>query len=224
MSEKKVIVVIVEGPSDMNALGGILKEYFSSDEIQFMVVHGDITSDNKTTFDNVISKIDDLVNIVRNKYGYQWTDFKKIIHIGDTDGAFTIGCVKQANVEDTKYYEDRIETSDVRSIEQRNAHKSDIMFKLYSTGKIHNIYYRFYFNSCNIEHVLYNKLKDFSDEEKEILADDFSDKYEGKCNDFIDFISGEDVAVKGTFKETWKFIEKDNHSLQRYSNLHLIFE
>ena len=28
MSEKKVIAVIVEGPSDENAIGGILKEYF----------------------------------------------------------------------------------------------------------------------------------------------------------------------------------------------------
>ena len=26
--------------------------------------------------------------------------------------------------------------------------------------------YRFYYNSCNLEHVLYNQLKDFSDEEK----------------------------------------------------------
>ena len=40
MNEKKVIVVIVEGPSDENAIGGILKEFFSSEEVQFAVVHG----------------------------------------------------------------------------------------------------------------------------------------------------------------------------------------
>lgn len=57
MSEKKVIVVIVEGPSDENAIGGILKEYFSTDEVQFAVVHGDITSNEFTTVDNVIRKI-----------------------------------------------------------------------------------------------------------------------------------------------------------------------
>ena len=34
MNEKKVIAVIVEGPSDEAALGSILKEYFSSAEIQ----------------------------------------------------------------------------------------------------------------------------------------------------------------------------------------------
>ena len=43
MNEKKVVAFIVEGPSDEAALGSIMKEYFSSDEVQFVVVHGDIT-------------------------------------------------------------------------------------------------------------------------------------------------------------------------------------
>ena len=38
MSEKKVVAVIVEGTSDENAIGGILKEFFSSEEVQFAVV------------------------------------------------------------------------------------------------------------------------------------------------------------------------------------------
>lgn len=42
MSEKKVVVLIVEGPSEEAALGSILKEFFSNEEIQFLVVHGDI--------------------------------------------------------------------------------------------------------------------------------------------------------------------------------------
>ena len=33
MHEKKVIAVIVEGPSDEVAIGGILKEFFSSEEV-----------------------------------------------------------------------------------------------------------------------------------------------------------------------------------------------
>ena len=98
------------------------------------------------------------------------------------------------------------------------------MFKLSSTGKVHDIRYRLYFNSCNLEHVLYNELKDFSDDEKEEMADDFADKYEGKVQDFIDFISDSAVAVSGTYKQTWKYIEKDKNSLQRHSNMHLIFD
>ena len=57
MNEKKVVTVIVEGPSDENAIGGILKEFFSSEEVQFAVVHGDITSNYSTTKENVWSLI-----------------------------------------------------------------------------------------------------------------------------------------------------------------------
>ena len=53
VNEKKVIAVIVEGPSDEAALGSILKEYFSSAEIQFVVVHGDITTKDYTSTDNI---------------------------------------------------------------------------------------------------------------------------------------------------------------------------
>ena len=71
MSEKKVIAIIVEGPSDENAIGGILKEYFSSEEVQFAVVHGDITSNEFTTVDNVVTKITALIDGIKIKYGYQ---------------------------------------------------------------------------------------------------------------------------------------------------------
>lgn len=206
MSERKVVAVIVEGPSDENAIGGILKEFFNSEEVQFAVVHGDITSNYKTTKENVVSKINGLIENIKSKYGYNWGDFVKIIHIADTDGAFTKNCIK------------------MEAVENRNAHKAEIMFKLSTTGKIRSIPYRLYFNSCNLEHVLYNELKNFSDDEKEILSDDFAEKYEGKALEFIDFISDKSIAVEGTYKETWKYIEKDENSLQRHSNMHLIFK
>ena len=75
-----------------------------------------------------------------------------------------------------------------------------------------------------LEHVLYNELKDFTDDEKEILSDDFAEKYEGEVEAFIEFISDSNLAVMGTYKNTWKFIEKDMNSLHRHSNMHLIFK
>ena len=158
MNEKKVVVVIVEGPSDENAIGSILKEYFSSSEVQFAVVHGDITSDYATTIKNVLSKVDNLVESIKIKYGYQWEDFVRIIHIADTDGAFTKDCIQLSEVETIQYYETHIEFSSIEEVEKRNSHKAEIMFKLYSTGKIHNIQYRLFFNSCNLEHVLYSSI------------------------------------------------------------------
>lgn len=81
--------------------------------------------------------------------------------------------------------------------------------------------YRIYFNSCNLEHVLYCELKDFTDEEKQILSDDFADRFDGKVDEFI---SDPIVAVPGTYQKTWDYIEKDKNSLNRHSNMHLIFE
>lgn len=224
MNEKKVIVVIVEGLSDEAAIGGILKEYFSSDEIQFAVAHGDITSDYSVKVENVVSKVGDLVEGIKQKYGYEWEDFVKIIHIADTDGAFTENCIQEANVEKIQYYENYIECSNVEEVQNRNRHKAEIMYKLCSTGKVRDIYYRLYFNSCNLEHVLYNELKDFSDEEKKELSDEFAENYEGKVQEFIEYISDKSLAVQGTYKQTWSFIEKDNNSLKRFSNMHLIFK
>ncbi len=103
MNEKKVVAVIVEGPSDENAIGGILKEFFSSEEVQFAVVHGDITSNYSTTNENVVSKVGALIETIKSKYGYNWGDFVNIIHITDTDGAFTQNCIKKAEVKDIQY-------------------------------------------------------------------------------------------------------------------------
>lgn len=145
-----------------------------------------------------------------------------IIHIVDTDGVYIPEIdIKEADVEKAQYYEDHIDVKNVKAIVNRNRRKGAILYKLRKTGKINGIPYRIYFNSCNLEHVLYDELKDFTDEEKQILSDDFADKYDGKVNEFI---SDNQIAVPGTFQKTWDYIEKDRNSLNRHSNMHLIFE
>ena len=100
MKEKKVIAFIVEGPSDETALGSIMKEYFSNHEVQFVVVHGDITLKDYVTIDKIKVKISDTINEIKKKYRYCGSDFIKIIHIVDTDGVFIPDeNVKEANVE-----------------------------------------------------------------------------------------------------------------------------
>lgn len=224
MHEKTAVIVVVEGFSDMASVGTMLKEYFSSAETQFVITRGDITSRDGVTAANVITKLKTEIDKVRSRYGYQWSDLVRIIHIADTDGTFTKGCVVKAEVKSIHYYEDHMESANVEATELRNKNKADVMFKLYSTSKINNTDYRLYFNSCNLEHVLYNALKDFSDDEKEEMSDAFAEKYKGHLSEFIDFISDPDVAAPGTYRETWKFIEKDAHSLQRHTNMHLIFD
>ena len=125
MNEKKVILFIVEGPSDEAALGTIMEEYFNNEDIKFLVVHGDITIKNFITKDNAIIKINEQVEKkleeLEKKYNYSKTDYVKIIHLIDTDGTYipddkVIQKIMQEEGEDNNkskskvlYYEDHIE-------------------------------------------------------------------------------------------------------------------
>lgn len=225
MAEKKVIAFIVEGASDEAALGTIMKEYFSDNEVRFEVIRGDITTKDYVSMDTILLKINEKIEEVKRKYRYQTEHFIKIIHLTDADGVYIdADCVKYAEVEEIQYYTDRMETAKVKETIGRNSRKADILFKLRRTGKIQGIPYKIYYNSCNLEHVLYNELKDFTDDEKRDMSDDFAEKYEGKAEEFVAFISDAEIAVPGTYQKTWDFLEKDKNSLNRHSNMHLIFE
>ncbi len=224
MNEKKVIVFIVEGPSDEAALGSVMKEYFANEEVQFVVVHGDITLRDYVSADTVLNKINTQVELVKNRYRYRQEDFLKIIHIVDMDGVYIPKeDIKLADVKEVRYYTDYIEAKNPKAVVKRNKLKAAVLFKLRKTNSIHNVPYRIYYNSCNLEHVLYDELKNFSDEEKEELSDDFAERYEGKVDEFIKFISDTSIAVPGTYQNTWDFIEKGKNSVCRHTNMNQIF-
>ena len=42
MPRKKIVFIIVEGPSDQEALGAVLSNLYPSDQIYLHIVHGDI--------------------------------------------------------------------------------------------------------------------------------------------------------------------------------------
>lgn len=225
MREKKVVAFIVEGPSDEAALGSVMKEYFSGNEVQFIVVHGDITLKDYVSLDGIKKKINEQIEYVKKRYRYHTRDFMQIIHIVDMDGVYIPNeAIIKADVEEVQYDEERIQAKNIELIMERNKKKGEILYKLRKTGKIHEISYKIYFNSCNLEHVLYGELKNFSDEEKEILSDDFAERYDGRVEEFIAFISESSVAVLGTYQKTWDYIEQDKNSLHRHSNMHLIFK
>lgn len=118
MTEKSAVIVVVEGYSDMASIGTILKEYFCSTETQFVITRGDITSRDGVTPANVITKLKTEIDTVRTKYGYQWKDLIRIIHIADTDGTFTKDCVVKADVKSIQYYEDHMESANVEVTQQ----------------------------------------------------------------------------------------------------------
>lgn len=49
MARKKIVFVIVEGPSDDAALGVILVRLYDKNAVHVEITHGDITSDRTVT-------------------------------------------------------------------------------------------------------------------------------------------------------------------------------
>ena len=231
--KKKAVIVIVEGKTDKNSLGTIFQEYFSENNLQFIIIGGDITTKDYPSVDNIISRINERVTETMDKYGYDATDVEEIVHIVDTDGAFVTNdkIVENKELDSIVYYEDHIETNNYSGTVRRNKCKREILQKLYLTSKVckaitdgKGIRYRVFYNSCNLEHVLHGKLQQFSVEEKERMADDFAEKYEDDIEAFIQFISDKSIAPGGSYRQTWSFIQKETNSLKRYTNMGIIFE
>lgn len=227
--------MLVEGASDETSMALILEKIFSSYQVKFLVVRGDITTRGNISVDNAVEKINKLICDEGKKYGYTKGDIKKIIHITDTDGAFVpdtaIRILNDEDVVENKevakdkiiYNTTYIACSDVKKIKSRNKQKSTVMHKLSTIKSISNIPYQIYYMSCNLEHVFHGELKDFSDDEKRDKAHIFAERYISCPESFIEFISTSDFAVQGNFKETWIHIRQGLNSLNRFSNLHLAF-
>lgn len=68
MARKKIVLVIVEGPSDDVALGMALNQVYDKDSVYVHIMHGDITTRRGVTSQNIVAKIgNDVTTIVRTK-------------------------------------------------------------------------------------------------------------------------------------------------------------
>lgn len=219
---KKVVFVIVEGPSDETALGLVLEKIFDKEKVYVHVSFEDITTKRGTHSRNVVQKVAECVRQYRTQYRLQKSDFLGIIHIVDTDGAFAPdSCiVEDQTAEDPIYTEAGIRTNNKNKIELRNKQKRENMGRLSIIKDIASIPYRIFYMSSNLDHVLYD-CQMSTDMEKENNAYQFAGKYRQDVDGFLDFIANSSFSVKGTYKETWDFIKRDKHSLQRHTNLGL---
>ena len=220
MARKKVVLVIVEGPSDDTALGIGLSQVFDKNTIYIHIMHGDITTKDGINSANIVSKIGNVVREYAKSQHYRANDFKQIIHIVDTDGAFIPDekIFGDADLNEVIYDSDGIYTVDVESIKGRNVQKRDNLYKLRTQRTIWNIPYRVYYMSCNLDHVLYDK-RNSSDDEKESDAYKFARAYKGRKQEFIDFLCGSIFSVNVDYKKSWEFIEREMNSIERHTNI-----
>ena len=160
----------MEGPSDDEALSYSLMHLFEQycQNIRVEILHGDITSESESSPSNIVKKVGAIVQSFLNKYSLKKTDIAEIIQITDTDGAFiSTDKVHMDKSCRTPYYSPTgIRTQYPAKIIERNHKKAGILRILRKTSKVITIPYHIVFMSCNLDHVLYDKLN-CSDEEKE---------------------------------------------------------
>lgn len=222
---RKIILFLVEGASDCTSLEFI--ENINEDEtIKFQITSGDITSKLNITPQNCIIELNSHLNNFIKKNKLKKTDIVKIIHILDTDGVYIPDnkIVENTDIKNFLYSTEGIIANSKRNVEIRNKNKREILEKLLKTSMINSISYKIYYMSCNLEHVLHNKLENLTDDEKKELANQFADKFYEKEYEFVKFINNSDFKVLGNYEDTWDFIKKDLNSVNRYSNFWLFFD
>lgn len=223
LARKKIVFVIVEGPSDEDALGVLLGKVFDKNLVYVHVTHCDVTTEWGVSSDNVLSKIGSIVKGYADSTHLKKVHFQRVIHILDTDGAYVPdkAVAEDGNAEKNIYSLTKIQTKNVNGILERNKRKSACLDRLSIANAVWgDVPYQAYYMSCNLDHVLYDKLN-LSDEEKEKNSLAFAKRYRENIDGFIRYISDSSFSVPGEYRETWNFIKQDLHSLERHTNLGL---
>ena len=206
---KKVVLFLVEGASDLTSLE-FIDNINTNETIKFQITSGDVTSKLNITPQNCREEINKILLSFLERSKLRKTDIIKIIHILDIDGVYIpeINIIEDKNIKKFLYTINGIVAPSKENVQKRNESKKQIVEKLLVTSKINSIPYEMYYMSCNLEHVLHDKLEDISEDEKKELANKFADRFYEKEIEFIEFINNKDFKVLGDYKTTWDFIKK----------------
>lgn len=223
MQSRKIVFVIVEGPSDEDALGVLFNRIYIKETVYVEVMHCDITTEKNATPSNIVAKVCDIVKRYAGRQ-FRPNDFARIIHIVDTDGAFVPADAVIEDPEKQKpfYTGTAIYTRNKSGIEARNQRKGENLRRLSSTSTIWNIPYQIYYMSCNLDHALYGK-QNSSDVDKQRDSMCFAERYGDDIPSFLTFISDSEFSVKSEYRQSWQYIQEGLHSLERHTNLGVCF-
>ena len=244
--KKQIVLFLVEGLSEINALWTIMSELYEkideNAEVFFCqmeedgVVGGDITSRNGVTPEKIEMLMHKLVvGPLLERENIYPKDVTEIIQIVDLDGAYipdeSIVYPSEPLSDDHPviYYEDRIEANNVTGIRIRNVRKRNNIDYLTSRQEIKvktkTIPYSIYYMSCNLDTFLHRETNISTGREKCDRAALFSSKFDGDALAAAQFfINDPDAACGMTLDESWAYIRQGHNSLKRYTNINLLFE
>ena len=247
--KRKIVLFLVEGKSDREALQITIPELYDqideNIEVFFPIMRdvqnnaedeagGDITSRFGVHPRTIESDIYDL--FLKNFFDEQKIlpkDVSEIIQIVDTDGVYVpddaVSEGKNPNGTDKTYYgTNSIICSNTRNIIKRNEYKRENLDYLSSLNTLKvrqkSPRYSVYYFSCNLDHFLHNSAN-LDHTLKRSLSEKFARNYIGDPEGFANAISGDPDAATGMdYAESWNFIKEGLNSLQRHTNLNVLFD
>ncbi|MET4562972.1 hypothetical protein ABIA69_004163 [Lysinibacillus parviboronicapiens] len=234
---KKVLLIIVEGQTEQIVLEDYLDEHFGNSTIRFDVQREDILTkwDAKKNIPNIKNSVGRVIHNYLQKYKFLAQDLTAVVHITDADGCFIAPEFVQvkSDIEQNLYYtEDAIFVKTEKrkeQIEQRNEMKANnakilMAHDHFSINRLKVPYQLFYF-STNLEHVLWNERNEVATE-KIHKADTFIDNLSGSIEEFLgEFLPvNPALSYREKMKKSWTFLMEGCNSLQRGTNVPLLFE
>ena len=226
MARRKIVLVIVAGPSDADSLELFFSKFFDSNTVHMKIMYGDITSKRGINQSNIKARLGNEIKIYAENNHFKATDVQQIIHLVDMDGAFVDDSViiENTTTDNFVYTFENIIVPNRQEAIERNERKRENLNVLSSRTSVmwNSIPYKIYYMSCNLDHVLHDK-PNATDEEKKTNSLTFTERYYDDINAFIKFISESTFSQCTDYKESWDYIKQDKHSLERNSNLGLCF-
>lgn len=235
--KKKVILFIVEGDSDKQALERPIQTLLQGNdqeiEATFLIADGDVTSDSRITPDNIEQKINRFYFepfFSANEFYYP-KDIIEVVQICDLDGTFipenhckeydTDHSAEDGFIYDPPY----IFGKSQQAVIDRNRRKAENIRYLLSLDSIKvkskTRPYSVYFFSSNIDHYLHDKLN-LSTRDKINAAEKFADKCDEDPEWFLRRICQHSQAIKDmSHAESWAYIMSECNSVKRHTNFNL---
>lgn len=223
--KKKVVLFIVEGASDKQALSSILtKLYRDNHHIKFAITNGDVTSDPQNTATQVENVVAGIVKTYITENKLKKSDLFQVVQIFDMDGAYIPDeAIIRGSFGKFYYSPTNISCLTPGDAISRNERKRSLMDALLLLPSIYGLPYEKYFMSCNLDHVLYDE-QNLEADEKLDRADEFRQAFQDREHIFPVFLkqcAGEDLPQD--LEDSWTYIRSGLHSLERHTNLHLYF-
>lgn len=159
---KKIILLLVEGPTDEDALALVYSKLVREHDLEFDVLHTDITAGEDMTVKYIEERIQKEVMEYLRKHPYiEKDDILKVVQIIDTDGAFIPAAqVQQSETGKTEYFETHIAARNKDRLIRRNISKRRIVYHLMKSEEVAGFPYEIYYFSRNMEHVLHDISED----------------------------------------------------------------